>query len=483
MTDTTNLFRRSAIGALWLGGGQVISQVIHLVIRLILARLLAPEDFGLMAMAMLVINFTYWFLDLGFGAALVQQKELTEAHRSTAFWTNMLSGWLVFIILTSTAPFLARFLQAEQLTPVVIALSFGIVLMMPQASLENLLMRDIKFQSIATRKLWSTLLSGATGILMAIAGFSVWALVAETLLNHLLGTLFLFWVSAWRPKLLFDRRAFSELWSYSYPLIGARLFTFLNRNLDTLLIGRFLGAAALGYYNLGYQFVLMPLLYVTRPLTSVLFTALSKVQDDEERIRYGYLQSLSVIAFLTFPLMTLVAIAAPPLIPILLGEKWQPAITLIPFFCLVGLIQAIQNLMPAVFQATGQTYLVQRWTLITVIVNTIAFSVGIFGGIKGVTIAYTSGALLTAPFLQNLILKLLKLDWNAFRKVMQKPAILSLVVIIVWNLSGLIISYTNWDVISLIKALIQATMAMSTYLIFSWYWNPFVRKIWKEQRF
>lgn len=483
MTDTAKLFRQSAIGAFWLGGGQVLSQIIHLLVRLILARLLTPADFGLMAIAMLVLNFTTWFLDMGMGTALVQRKEVTEAHRSTAFWTNVLVSLLIFIILLCSAPLFAQFFQTEQLTLILVCLGFNIVILSPQATLENLLMRDIQFNAIASRRFWGTCVGGVVGILLAATGFGIWALVAEALIDSLIGTVLLLLHSQWRPKWVFEWQAFRELWHYSYPLIYARLFTFFNRNLDTLLIGRFLGATALGYYNLGYQFVLMPLLYITRPLSAVLFASLSKLQGDEARLRNGYLHAVSLISLVILPVMTIIVLVSPTLVPVMLGEQWKPATFLIPFFCCVGTIQAIQHLYPAVFQATGYTNLVARWTLITLVVNILTFSVGLIWGIQGVTIAYTYATVLIAPFLQRLLLKVLKLSWMNFIQTFLKSAIVSLVVAFLWKLLEIGYKVNNTNISVILEVSSQVVIFISFYLLISWYWNPLLRNTWQQLRF
>lgn len=332
-------------------------------------------------------------------------------------------------------------------------------------------MREGKFQTIASREIWSIVCGGATGLTLAWFGYGIWALVAQSLIDNFADTAFLFWRSTWRPKWVFERNAFLDLWQFSKPLIGARLFTYFNRNVDTILIGRFLGAAPLGFYNLGYQFVLLPLTYVTRPFSKVLFTTLSRVQHDEIRLRNGYLQSIQLLSFVIFPLMTLIALEVPDLIGLLLGEKWQPASALIPYFCFVGLIQSVLNVMPAVFQATGHTNLILRWNFTTVMVNILAFSIGLAWGIQGVAIAYTLGTLVLAPFLQNALLRALHLPWALFGHALLKPILISLMMVGVWAMSGWGMAAIDLNASPFVGDILQSSVAIAAYLAISWYWN------------
>jgi O-antigen/teichoic acid export membrane protein len=476
MKNNSGLLRQSAIGTFWMSSAQVISQVLHMAVRLLLARLLLPADFGLIAMAMLVINFTYGFLDMGFGTALIQRKELNEVHKSTAYWANIILGLVIFGCTILVAPLVALFFKTNALTPLIICLSFNIVLTSASSSLEKLLLREHKFQAIALRQIWAIICGGITGLTLAWFDFGVWALVGESIVSSLLGTIFLFWRFPWRPSLLFDRAAFSELWQYSRPLIGARILNFMNRSLDTILIGRFLGAAPLGIYNLGYQFVLMPLIYVTRPYNKVLFTTLAKVQDDKGRLRKGYLQSLELLAFVTVPLMTMIALASPTLIPALLGEKWRAAIPLIPVFCLVGVVQSNQDLVQSVFKATGNTQLVLRWNIILTIVNALAFSAGVFYGVKEVAILYALATILTAPILQRMLMRILDLDWISLSQPLFRPYLGAFCMITTWTILDKLLTVTDVTTGLLMRSSLQLAATGAVYLFITWFGNAAFRE-------
>lgn len=458
----------------------MVGQGIHLVIRLVLARLLVPEDFGLMAMAMVVVSFTWWFLDMGFGSALIQRKDLTEAHKSTAFWSNVIIAFLVCLILILVSPLVAQFFRAEALTPVLIVMSLSVALGSPESTLTALLQRDFKFKTIALRKVLGMFLGGITGILLAISGFGVWALVGDSLIRSFSGSLLLFVQSDWKPKFIFSKEAFFELWIFSQPLIGSRLLNFFNRNLDTIIIGRCLGSVPLGLYNIAYQFVLLPLTYVTRSVASVLYPGLSTLQNDEGKFQNLYLKSLQTVVFVTFPMMTVVALASSILIPLILGEKWVPSVPIIPLMCIVGQVQSIQGLMPAVLQAKGKTSLILRYHLFSVIGNSLAFIIGVKWGIHGVAVCYVIVTVAMFPFINNLVLREINLSWCIFLKRISHSFFITLSMTLIWFIIKYFYLKTN-NPNYIYMLFFQIINFVIGYLILSWWYNPILKEV--EQKF
>lgn len=476
MNRAPSFFDASAKGVFWSVGAKATGQAFHLAIRVVLARLLVPEDFGLVAMSMVVIGLTWGIVEMSFGPALVQRKELTEAHKSTAFWSNVLMSFAVFACLSALSPLAAWFFGADGLTPVLVALSLSVVLGSPETTLTALLQRDFNFRALALRNILSVVFGGVLGIALALKGMGVWALVGYSLVQSFTGSLLLFWKSRWRPSFEFDGRAFSDLWSYSRSLMGARFLNYFNRQLDTILVGRFLGAANLGLYNLGYQFVLFPLTYITRTVSTVLLSTLSRLQDEEERFRSAYLQTLELVAFATFPLMTAVFLSAPLLVPAVLGEKWAPSVPLIPFFCFSGLLQSINGLAPYAFQAKGKTALVLKWTLISALFNAAAFIIGLKWGIKGVSAAYAASNLALTPVVIYMLGDALGVSMGSFLKTLRHPAYSSAAFAFVWVLAGLAVESFNPDLKPALRAAALLVVCSSVYLLVSLRFNPALKK-------
>lgn len=423
-------------GVGWSVGASAAGQGLHLVLRLVLARLLAPHDFGLVAMAMAVVSFTWWAQDLSLGQALIQRRTLTDTEKSTAFWANVGAGCLVFAALAALASPLADFFRAEGLAPVLRAIGFSVVLASPEATLGALLKREFRFRAVALRQTGGVALGGITGIALALAGFGAWALVGDALVRAAAGSLLLLAQSPWRPSLAFSGAALGSLWSFSRGLVGARLLSALNRNVDTVLVGRLLGAAALGVYNLGYQFVLLPLTYLSRAVNEALFASLSRLQDDRPRFAAAYQHAVRLVALATFPLMTLLALAAPVLVPAVLGDRWEDAVPLLPFMCLAGAVQSLHSLIPGALQALARTDLVLRWVLATAAATTVAVACGVPWGVRGVAIAYAAATLALSLVVMPLMFRRLGLPLATLVALVGRPAACCLGLLLAWVGAG-----------------------------------------------
>ncbi len=396
-TEPRSLLSRSTAGALWLGGGQIAGLALQVVLRLVLARLLAPEDFGLVAMAMFFTAFSSHLTDLGLGPALVQRSRLSEEHKSTAFWSSGAISVLLLALLAAGAPAIGVFYGAPGVVPVVRALALGFVLGFPEGVYRNLLGRELSFRLIGLRRLLGVALGGGVGIALALRGAGVWALVAEYLVRSASGSLLYMSSSGWLPKLRFSTPALGEMWRYGRSIVGSRLVNFFNRNLDNLLIGRYLGAVPLGLYSVAYQGVLMPVLQIAQPIASVGFPAFASIQDDIPRLRRAYLSVLSVSLLVATPAPVLAIFLSPEGLPLLLGEQWRPAVLPLQILSVVAFIQIAMSLSPPLFNALGRSDLSFKWTLIALVANTAGIVAGLRWGIVGVAIGYLTAVALTCP--------------------------------------------------------------------------------------
>lgn len=402
------------------------AQGLQVTLRLVLARLLLPEDFGLVAMAVVFIGFCTQLLDLGLGPALVQRSDLSELHKSTAFWTATGIGAALTALFLVAAPLVGAFYSSPAVIPVVRALGLGFVLGAPQSIYRYLFEREFSFGVVGVRNLIGVALGGAIGITLALRGAGVWALVAENLVRTSTGSVLFAASSPWRPRLRFSRRALAELWSYSRSILGTRLVNFFNRNLDNLLIGRILGASALGFYSLAYQGVLLPLGQVARPIARVGFPAFASIQDNPERCASTFLSALRVSLLVSAPLPLLAIFLSPTAIPYLLGERWLPSVLPFQVLSAVALIQAGMSLSPPLFNALGRADLSFRWTLIALAANSVGIVAGLRWGISGVAVGYLTAVLATSPIQFMMVQRLIGLRssqlWSVFR-----PMLLSIV--------------------------------------------------------
>lgn len=368
--------------------GSVVKQVLQFAISVGLARLLNPEDFGLMGMVVVFTGVATLFADLGLGSALVQKSDLDEAHLSSVYWLNLAVGLLITIVFIAAAPLIASFYNEPQLVPIVRVLSLLFVVSAFAIVQKNLLTREMRFRALATVDFIAIFLAGIVAIVLALYDFGVWSLVGQLLSVSIFSTVMLWMLSDWRPRFLFQRQAVKELWPFSSNLLGAQLLNYFVRTTDYLLIGRFLGSEDLGIYTRAYTTMLLPVNQVNHVVGRVMFPALSKIQEDTEQVKRIYLRANRSIGLLTIPLMAGLIVVAEPFVMALYGPKWEAVIPILQILCLEGLKQPLGATTGWIFQSQGRTDLMLRWNLLSVAVTVLAFLIGVQWGIIGVAVAY-----------------------------------------------------------------------------------------------
>jgi len=397
----------SVRGAAWGLSTQFLGELLHLTIRIILARLLVPEDFGLVAMVVVFLSFAENVLDLGFGAALVHRRDLTDEHRSTVFWCVGLASCCAALLFVFGAPLVGRFYESEEVVPIVRVLGASLVLGFPDAVYRASFQRDMNFRALGMRRVGSTMIGGFAGIGAALGGAGVWALVVERLLTVSSASLWMFLWSAWRPSGEISWRAVTQLWRYSRSLVGARLVNYFNRNLDNLLIGKFLGAQSLGIYSFAYQGVAGPLLYLARPLANVAFPAFARIQNDRSAARRAYLETLSGLAVVCVPAVGVLCFFSPWIIPWVLGTKWIGVVIPFQLLCVVACVRVLMSLSSSLFNGLGRPDLSFKWSVIALGLNSVGFIGGLRWGVIGVAAGYLIAVLISTPAHFLLIARLL----------------------------------------------------------------------------
>ena len=378
---------------------QVVTQSFTFGISIVLARLLGPKAYGLVAMVTVFTGFASLFSGLGLGAAIVQRKDLEPRHLNTAFWINVVFGATMTTLMAALAPLVAWFYEEPRLTllTAVIALRFFLDgLNVVQGALLN---REMRFRITAAISMGSSVISGLLGLGMALGGMGVWSLVAQALAGALAQLLLMWRLADWRPRWSFEWRACKELFGFSASVLAFDAVNYCSRTLDQLLIGRSVGAGALGVYSRAYSLMLLPLNQVSRVVASVMFPALSIIQDDKTRVKRAYLKTIGSISFITFPMMVGLFVVANHFVLALLGTKWAETIPILKLFCWVGLIQSIAATLGLIYTSQGRTRLYFAMGTGGAVANVIAFLIGIHWGILGVAWAYSIRNLITLfPF-------------------------------------------------------------------------------------
>lgn len=334
-----------------------LNQMIGLVIGVILARLLSPEEFGVLGMVTVLTGFAHVFVDFGFTSAIIQNKMTDTNHWSSVFWLNILFSLAIVILLTFLAPFVASFYDRPVLKTITIAIAWTFFFQSLSLVQQALMKKELRFKTIAIVAIISQTIAGVIAIIAAIKGMSYWSLVIKLYVSIFITNIGFWWVTSWYPKFLLKNSALKDLLNFSLPLFGTQSLNYWTRNIDYLMIGKVLGDGALGIYSRAYSLMLSPLQNISRVVSSVMFPAYSIIQDDKKRIRQIYLKISRIIAFITFPTMFGLCVVSEPFILLLLGEKWEAVIPLVQILAPLGALQSIGTLNGNIFLSQGATKL------------------------------------------------------------------------------------------------------------------------------
>lgn len=422
-----SLTGRTISGIKWSGTAQVIRSVTRIGAIVLLGRLLAPRDFGIMAMAVVVTGFVDLFRELGTGVALIQRKETSQRLLSSVFWANSAFGLLGTAAIFALAPLASDFYHAPRLVPVMQVLSASFVLSGVSVVQQALLSKRLAFKKLAIIQSSAAIAGAAAAVVLAAVGAGVYALVAQSLVTTGITTVALWARSDWHPGFAFAVEDLRSVWSFSANVVGFNVVNYLARNVDYLLIGRYLGAQKLGYYTLAYNLLLFPLQNLSYVMNSVLFPAFASIQDETARIASAYLRAVRVMALLAFPVMLGLLAVCDLFVPTVYGAKWTPAIPLVAILVPVGLTQSFSALNGSIYQATGRADLQFRVGSVSSTIVVASFFIGLHWGIIGVATAYavTVVAILSYP-LMVISLRLVGLGTRDLLSALRRPFAASL---------------------------------------------------------
>jgi O-antigen/teichoic acid export membrane protein len=392
-----NLRKQTAQAVAWEGAKFWVGRAFPLLVFLVLARLLAPEHFGLVALATAYIAFFEIFAEQGFAAAIIHRQDLEAEHLDSAFWISAAIGLVLTAVGVATAGLAASLFGEPELTVIVQVLSLNFLILSFQNVQLALLQRELDFRSLAVRTIIGVAVGGVVGIGMAFFGFGVWSLVGQQLTSNLVQVALLWKVSSWRPGRNFSARHARQLLSFGINMTGLRVLRYASNRSDQLLIGYYLTSVALGYYTVAMKLYDILSQLFTRMLANVLFPALSRVQEDQDKLRRGFYLSTRLGSLVAFPGFAGLAILAPELVPALFGSKWDQSIPLMQLLALLGLLEATTFATEPLLMASG----LPSWRLglrfVHSIANVVAFLISVRFGIFWVAAAFTIRGYLMAP--------------------------------------------------------------------------------------
>ena len=369
--------------------GQITARGIQVVVIVILARLLTPDDFGLIAMIMAIVGFVSVFKDFGLSVATIQRSEVTHEQISCLFWINAGLGVVNMLVVMAMAPAIAWFYGRPQLTVMTLALSVTFLFSGLSVQHQALLCRQMRFGILVGLQLMSIVIGSVVGLTMAALGAGVWALVCMSLTNSAVEATGKWLVCRWCPGLPSRSAQVRSMLRFGWNLLGTKVVCFLGRHVDDILIGKVWGAAQLGFYDRAYRLLLMPLGQINVPVAATAIPTLSRLQESPERYRRYYMKALSMIAFLTMPLVMYMIVMSKELVTLVLGPHWSGAADIFSIFGFAALIQPILSTTGWLYVSLGRADRMLRWAVFECSAMVVSFFIGLPYGAKGVALSYT----------------------------------------------------------------------------------------------
>jgi len=412
--DSSNLRQKAVKGVLWSALDSWGRQVISIGIFIVLARLLDPQTFGLVALATIFVNFLQIFIDQGLVQAIVQRQELETEHLDTAFWTNLGVSALATLLSIAGAELIADFFKEPEIAPIIRCLSLSFLISGFSSVQEAIFQRNLAFKPLAIRSLIAVIIGGIVGITMAFMGFGVWSLVGQQLTNSFAQVLVLWWVSDWHPGFKFSQKHFKELFGFGVNVMGINLCNFFTRRSDDFLIGYFLGSTALGYYSVAYRLLQILTQLLTSIIVKVSLPTFSRLQEEPERLRNALYKGIQFTSLITFPGFLSTVILAPEIVTVVFGEKWSPSIPVMQVLNLVGILYAYFYFNGSLMMAVGKPSWKLALDFVQSVSNVVAFAITVQWGIVAVAAAYVIRGYLMAPLTIWVVWKLIRIDIRTY---------------------------------------------------------------------
>jgi O-antigen/teichoic acid export membrane protein len=387
----TDLKRQSLRGGTITLASQGILFLINIGSTMILARLLTPQDYGLITMVAAITTFAGVFIELGLSTATIQQNEINQSQLSNLFWINVGLGIIITFIVAATSPAIAWFYKEPKLVRVTLALSLNFFMSGLVVQHNALLTRRMRFGMIAKVRITSTIFGVIVAVLMAKLGERYWALVFKTLVSSACSVVLFVWVTKWWPSMPKINSSVGSMLRFGSHIAGFNLINYFHRNFDNILIGKFSGPQQLGLYSKAYSLLMFPISNLRIPLNRVALPVMSKLQNDPQKFRSYYSKYSLMLSFISMPIVTFLFISSKNVILLILGDQWLGAVDLFSILALAAFIQPVSTLRGLVLVSLGMGSRYFRWGLYNAFFTVVSFLCGIPWGAKGVAISYCIG--------------------------------------------------------------------------------------------
>lgn len=357
---------------LWRFGERLTAQAVTLIVSIVLARLLSPSDYGLLSMVMIFITFSEVLINNGFGTALIQKKNADDIDFSTVFYFQILFSLAIYILLFVASPYIGIFYGNKQIVPVLKLLGLRLIISAVNNVQHAYVSKHMLFRKFFWSTLFGTLLSAVVGLTMAYKGFGVWALVGQYLTNSIVDMIVIFITIPWKPKAMFSFKRLSAMLSYSWKILVNAIFDTLYSQIRALVIGKKYSSEDLAYYNKGQQFPTIIENNINMSVESVLFPAISDIQDEHEKVKRLMRMSIKTSSYVMCPLLIGLAVISQPFVELVLTEKWLPCVPYMQIYCIVLMFNPIHTSNIQAIKAIGRSDIVLKINIVNKVFGIIA---------------------------------------------------------------------------------------------------------------
>lgn len=379
---------------LWLQLSRLVQLGGNLAISTVLARLLLPTDFGLVGIVTLYASLTAKFTIIGLTLAIIQKKDITQSQLSSIYWLNMGFGFLAAVVVGVTSPYIAGFYNKPELVPLILLYALTFIISPFFQIHRRLLEKELQFGKISVIEVIANLGSGMLGIILALFGFGVYSIIAQTVSLTMFYMVLTRCNIKWKPDYHFTFRETKSLIVFSLKMKGARLANFLARNIDFLILSKLFDITLFGYYSLAYRVMYFPIRRFSNVFSDILFPVFSKIQSNEKKIKTGYLKSIQIVAMAAIPISSILAVLSKPLVSVFLGEKWLQVSDILFVLSVAGLLQSIEVISDSIFPALNSPQTLLIIEILRIIVTGIAVVIGGIFGLLEVALALLAARLL-----------------------------------------------------------------------------------------
>ena len=418
----------------------LFSQGLGMIFGIFLARILSPNEFGLIGMITIFISISQVFVDSGLSQSLIRKQNCTTSDYSTIFWINLGIGIGCYVLIWIAAPYIASFYRNQELISLTRVISLSIIIGSVTLIQQTILTKDVDFKTLTKSSTIGTFVSGVASLALAFYGFGVWSLVWRSIINQAVRSALLWGQNRWKPKLTYDRLLLYEHLKFGSNLLFISIVSAIYKNISNLIIGKSYSAKIVGYYTNADQYSMMFSSTMNSITTKVSYPVMSTIQNDKEKLRAGLNKLMVNVMYISFIIMFGLTATAKPLIGVVLGEKWLPSVIMFQALCFAYSISPMHVLNQNILKVMGRTDLFFRTEILKYLIFTPALVLGAIYGITylivGMILFYWIGFVVIAMYSKKLI------DYSMIRQVMDLLPVFGIAAfsaIITWVI-GLIIN-------------------------------------------